>query len=404
MKQKTKLDIAVIGCGEFARAFISLFTAHPEVSRVRVCDKRPERAEAYAKQFGTDIIATFEDALADPHVNAVALFTQRHLHGPMAVAALRAGKHVYSAVPMASTPEECGAIIEAVKASGKVYMMGETCIYYPCAMFCKQEYEKGTFGKFVYGEAQYFHDLSHFPRDYREDRMYSAALPPFYYPTHSTAMLLWATGAHATRVTAFGYTDTEENTPFALRENAYDNTFSDEFSLMQLSNGGVARICECRRIGYKAPSSFISGFYGTKGSYQFSNAQHLVTSLTEKGVDLTDVSERVNPAEMETNRCCPDFRQRVANHAWQNDSHAPVQSSEVRRLPAAYADQRNGHMASHQFLIDDFCTAAASNTLPRVHAWLAARFTVPGLIAHESAKRGGVPLDIPDFGEPPESM
>ena len=61
---------------------------------------------------------------------------------------------------------------------------------------------------------------------------------------------------------------------------------------------------------------------------------------------------------------------------------------------------KNGHMASHQLLIDDFCTAAAAGKLPEVHAWLAARFTIPGLVAHESAKQGGVLLDIPDYGEP----
>ena len=403
MKQRTRLNIAVIGCGEFARSFVPLFLAHPDVDCLRVCDRIPERASAYAEKFGVDIIASFEDALHDPAVNAVALFTQRHLHGPMAVKALLAGKHVYSAVPMASTPDECKAIIDAVNSSHKIYMMGETCIYYPCAMYCKQEYERGTFGKFVYGEAQYFHDLSHFPKDYREDRRYSAALPPFFYPTHSTSMLLWATGAYATRVTAFGYRDTEENTPFAVGENAYDNEFSDEFSMMQLSNGGVARICECRRIGYKAPSSFISGFYGTQGSYQFNNAQHLVTRLTDVGVDLTDVSADVNPAAMTENRDAEDFMHRVANHTWQWNSHAPIQAEDVARLPAAYEGAANGHMASHQFLIDDFCCAAATDTLPRVHAWLSARFTIPGLIAHESAKLGGVPLDIPDYGDAPKT-
>ena len=61
----------------------------------------------------------------------------------------------------------------------------------------------------------------------------------------------------------------------------------------------------------------------------------------------------------------------------------------------------NGHMASHQFLIDDFCTAVYENKLPYVNAWRAARFTIPGLVAHESAKLGGVPLDIPDFGDAP---
>ena len=400
-----KLHIAVIGCGEFAQSFVPLFQAHPQVESVCVCDIIPEKAQAYAEKFGVPVCPSFEEALADPAIDTVAIFTQRHLHGPMVVKALYAGKHVYSAVPMATTPEECGEIIEAVKATGKCYMMGETCIYYPCSMYCKQAYERGDFGKFVYGESQYFHDLSHFPKNFIEDRP-NSALPPFFYPTHSTAMLRYAVGEHAVKVSAVGYRDTEENTPYAVGENPWDNEFSNEFSLMQLSGGGVARISECRRIGYKAPSSFISGFYGTGGSYQFSNAQHLVMKLTKAGVDLTDVSDQVNPYMMTEHKGEADFKQKVANHTWQWNGFSPVQDAEYARLPQSFKDipAKNGHMASHQLLIDDFCTAAADGKLPRVHAWLAARFTIPGLVAHESAKKGGVLLDIPDYGDPDPAL
>ena len=64
--------------------------------------------------------------------------------------------------------------------------------------------------------------------------------------------------------------------------------------------------------------------------------------------------------------------------------------------------EENGHMASHQLLIDDFCRAVSQHKLPKVHAWKAARFTIPGLMAHRSAQQGGVPVDIPDYGDVPE--
>ena len=200
--------------------------------------------------------------------------------------------------------------------------------------------------------------------------------------------------------------DKEENTPFAVGKNPWNNVFSNEFSMMHLSNGGFARVSECRRIGYKAPSSFVSGFYGTKASYQFNNAQHLVTRLTKKGVDIEDVSDYVNPAEMTKHKNDPDYKQNVANHTWQWCDFAPIQQKEADRLPDSYKEmpQTNGHMASHQLLIDDFCTCVAERKIPYVNAWRAARFTIPGLIAHESAKQGGVLLDIPDFGEAPEDV
>ena len=52
----------------------------------------------------------------------------------------------------------------------RTYMMGETCIYYPCSMYCRQENKKGTFGNFVYSESLYFHDLSHFPKAFVEEK------------------------------------------------------------------------------------------------------------------------------------------------------------------------------------------------------------------------------------------
>ena len=400
-----KINIAVVGCGKFAQNFVPLFQMHPAVEQVRVCDLVREKAENYCKLFNIELIESFEDILADKTINAVAVFTQRHTHGDLVVKALNAGKDVYSAVPMAISVEDCKNIIEAVKKTKQVYMMGETCVYYPSSMYCKEIHEKGGFGNFVYGEAQYFHDLSHFNDNFRADRRFSA-VPPFFYPTHSTAMILNATNSYALKVSAMGYTDKEENTPFAVGENHWDNVFSNEFALMQLSNGGVARISECRRIGYKAPSSFVSGFYGTKGSYQFNNAQHLVTHLTEKGVTLEDVSDYVNPVPMTENKNSENFKEDVANHIYQWDDFSPIQLKEAERLPETFKNNPkvNGHMATHQLLIDDFCKAVIERKLPYVNAWKAARYTIPGLIAHESAIKGGELLDIPDFGDAPEEL
>lgn len=399
-----KLRVCVIGCGDFAQCFVPLFKAHPYVEKVFVCDKIAERAKSYSEKFGVDIIDSFEEAISRDDIDSIALFVERHLHGPFVCAALKAGKHVYSAVPMASNVEECREIVELVKKTGLIYMMGETCIYYPCSMYCKREYEKGRFGNFVYGEAQYHHDLSHFPQRFRDDRP-ASAVPPFLYPTHSTAMLLHAVNDHVVKVSAVGYRDVEPDTPYKKGENPWDNEFSDEFSLMQLSKGGTIRINECRRIGYKAPSSYVSSFYGTKGAYQFSNAQHIVTNLCPGGVTLEDVSDEVNPRAMTEHKGDADFKEKVANHAWQGNDQSPMQDETVAarsHLTPEYMAVKSNHMNSHRLLIDDFCTAVYKNTLPPVNAWVAARFTIPGLVAHQSAMQGGVLLDVPDCGDAPE--
>ncbi|MBR4220911.1 MAG: Gfo/Idh/MocA family oxidoreductase [Victivallales bacterium] len=398
-----RLRIAFIGCGGFARNFVPLFKLHPLVEKVYVCDLVAEKAAEFSRVFGVESIASFEEVLKRRDIDSVAIFAQRHLHGPLVLKALSAGKNVYSAVPMASDIGECQAIVEKVKETGLTYMMGETCYYYPSSMFCRYRYEAGFFGKFVYGEAQYHHDISHFSAEFRADRR-AAGVPPFFYPTHSTAMLLAAAHSYCTRVVAFGYEDTEGDGIFEKGVNQWDNVFSNSYSLMKLANGGTARINECRRIGYKAPSSYVSSFYGTKGSYQFNNAQHIVTSLTEKGVDLEDVSDEVNPIEMTAHKGEPDFKLKVANHQWQWRDFSPVQESEYARLPESFKQNAsiNGHMASHQLLVDDFCTAVFYGRMPAVNAWQAARWTIPGLLAHQSALMDGKAMDVPDCGEAPK--
>ena len=78
-----KMTVAFIGCGGFARGFVPLFKAHPYVEKVYVCDIIPERAREYSEMFQVEIIDTFEHAIRMPEITAVAIFTQRHLHGPL---------------------------------------------------------------------------------------------------------------------------------------------------------------------------------------------------------------------------------------------------------------------------------------------------------------------------------
>lgn len=73
----------------------------------------------------------------------------------------------------------------------------------------------------------------------------------------------------------------------------------------------------------------------------------------------------------------------------------------VHRLPESFLRLHNGHMGSHQFLADDFVRAVTTRTLPPVNAWEAAKYCVPGLVAHQSALANGQAMDIPDLGEPP---
>jgi hypothetical protein len=61
----------------------------------------------------------------------------------------------------------------------------------------------------------------------------------------------------------------------------------------------------------------------------------------------------------------------------------------------------NGHLGSHQFMVDDFCKAVTTGKLPPLHAWAAAAHCIPGLVAHASAVKNGELMDVPYMGEAP---
>ena len=206
----------------------------------------------------------------------------------------------------------------------------------------------------------------------------------------------------------YGVKDTSGDPAFKPDGNEWGNEFVDQILLMRLANGGVARITEARGYGWAArPGSYISGFYGTKAGYEFSNAQHIFavkdpSCMNKERAILTDVSDYVNPADMVANKDLPDFKQQVANGAWQNDSKAAIQKKEYERIPKEFEGLENGHMASHQLMVDDFCKAVLSGEIPALNAWFAARTNIPGLVAIESAKQGGITLPVPDCGPAPQ--
>ena len=81
-----------------------------------------------------------------------------------------------------------------------------------------------------------------------------------------------------------------------------------------------------------------------------------------------------------------------------------MQTEAINRLPASYVTLISGHMAPHKMLIDDSCIVVHDRTLPLVNAWQAARYTIPGLVAHESALHGGELMRVPDLGDAPGTL
>lgn len=401
-----KIRIGIVGCGQFCQHFVPLFRAHPTVSYIALCDTFRERAEDFQKRFGADkIFDTFDEMVASDELNAIAIFAQRHIHGEMAIRALKAGKHVYSAVPMAIDVEEIREIVRLAEETGLTYSMGETGIYRPAAVFCRQGYREGKFGDLVYAEAQYHHDMSRlydvFKYTEKDAWRKMAGFPPFFYPTHSTSMVLSATRAHAVKVAAFGYEEKQDTDIFGEGQNYWDNPFSNSSMLLKMSDGSIVRISENRRVAWMIPETYISAFNGTRASYECSLLQHSLVRQEGTGVLYEDVSDLLNPTELTAHKDEDGFMQRAVSGEW-SGGEAPIQITS--RLPREFDGIGTGHAGTHKFMVDDFCQAVVTGKLSPTNAWQAARYNIPGLVAHQSAMLGGVTLDVPDLGDPPAGL
>jgi predicted dehydrogenase len=394
-------SIGIVGAGQFAGSFAKLFRLHPGVGAIHVTDLLPERAERLVAAEGlSGTVPSFEELLATD-VDAVALFTQRWTHGPLAVQALRAGKHVYSAVPMAVSQEETAAIIEAVKETGLTYMMGETSHYNPATVYARQKIADGGFGRLFYAEGDYVHDMDlGFYDAYRysggERWKETASYPPLLYPTHSIGGVLGAWQTYATSVSALGVPDERGDGVFDRDISQFGNDLSNATALFEVAGGGSFRTNEFRRVGY--PSHIRESrfrYFGTEGSFE----QLATVSFWQDKSGVQDVSEHLQavPTLSADDPSLADVSPALRD-AFVSGT-APVH--ERARLPREFAHAPNGHEGSHHFLADDFVTAVNEGSLPPVNAWVAARYTLPGVIAHESALRGGERLPVPDFGDAP---
>lgn len=397
-------SLGIVGAGQFAGQFAKLFQLHPGIGSVCIADTIPGRAEELAARFGLSAVSPSFEALLDSDVDAVAIFTQRWTHGPLVIDALKAGKHVYSAVPMAVSQDEIATIIDLVRDTGLTYMMGETSYYNPATVFAREKIESNEFGRIFYAEGDYVHDMDlGFYEAYQysggENWKSTASYPPLLYPTHSIGGVLGAWQTHATSVSAIGVTDDRGDGVFDREVSQFDNEFSNETALFEVDGGGSFRINEFRRVGY--PSYLRESrfrFFGTEASFE----QLATVSIWQDREGVHDVSEQfqvgstLSTGDASLEHVAPALRDAFISGT------APVHDRS--RLPKEFDHVPNGHEGSHHFLVDDFATAVNNRALPPVNAWVAARYALPGIVAHESALRGGLRLEIPDFGDAPQIL
>ncbi|MEO7922932.1 MAG: Gfo/Idh/MocA family oxidoreductase [Chitinophagaceae bacterium] len=161
--------IGIVGLGQRGSEAVERLGYIDGVEIVALCDKYPDRitraqkslekmdrpkAKEYSGEEGWKALCESND------IDLVYTPTPWHLHTPIAVLAMKNGKHAATEVPAAKTIDECWELVETSEKTKKHCMMLENCCYDFFEQLTLNMARQGMFGEIVHAEGAYIHDLS----------------------------------------------------------------------------------------------------------------------------------------------------------------------------------------------------------------------------------------------------
>lgn len=367
-----KIRMGIIG-GRFGADFH--FHEHPNCIVEAVSDLIPKRREHLMSVYQCNkSYESLEILLKDPKVEAVYIATGVPDHARHTIDSLKAGKHVLCAVPVAMTLEECDEVLTTVKKTGLTYMMAETSIWMQTMISAKEFYKTRAFGNLISAAAQYNHPGIESLAIVDGKRTWRYGFPPIHYITHCTSFLIGLTNERLTEVTCIGWGD---NDPIC-KDNVYDNPFWNGSAFFKTSNGISFRA----EVNWKGAlrRGERAEWHGDKMSLIMSHGVMSKTVLVKSGERLVKDSGGFSVAENHVE----EF---IAPEWWRTDM-----------LPKPL-QHNSGHDGSHTFITHEFIDAIINNRKPEVDIYQAIAFTSPGIVAHQSALKGGELLKIPSFDD-----
>ena len=145
------IRVGVIGYGYWGPNLVRNFAELPQARVAAVSDRRPERLALVERRYpGVRVTTDAASLIDDPTIDAVVIATPVHLHFELAVAALRAGKHVLVEKPFTSTSEQARRLIDEAAARRLVLMVDHTFVYTGAVRKMRELTQAGELGDIYY--------------------------------------------------------------------------------------------------------------------------------------------------------------------------------------------------------------------------------------------------------------
>jgi predicted dehydrogenase len=143
--------VGIIGYGYWGPNIVRNFWEATGSQVVAVSDRRAQRlAQMQARYPSIAVTADCNEVFADPSIDAVAIVTPVSTHFDLAIEALRAGKHVLVAKPLAASSEQAVQLIETAEERGRVLMVDHTFLYTGAVRKIKELIDSNGLGRLYY--------------------------------------------------------------------------------------------------------------------------------------------------------------------------------------------------------------------------------------------------------------
>lgn len=265
------LNVGVIGYGYWGPNLVRNFSELDEARVHTVADLNPKALETVAKRYpATKTTTDAMELIQDPEIDAVAIATPVATHFSLAMAALRAGKHVWLEKPMTETSLQARALVEEAEKRGLTLHIDHTFIYTGPVQKMRDLVQSGELGKSLYYDSTRV-NLGLFQRDVNVISDLAV---------HDFSILDFVFGEHPVAVSASGinhYPGTPENLAFITL--FYDSGFIAHVNVSWLAPVKVRNIL----IG------------GTEKMITFDELQPSEKlKIYDKGVSLTDDPKQIH--------------------------------------------------------------------------------------------------------------
>jgi predicted dehydrogenase len=350
--------IGLVGVGR-GSGYGRVFAHDPRCQIVACCDAKQESLARFQQELELPDGACFTsyDDFVALDLDVVFLGTPIPFHADQAVAALETAKHVLSEVTAASTVADCARIFEAVRRTGRRYMLAENCCYWPFVAQWQAWVRAGRIGEVFYAECEYVHDIRSLVYDpVTQTQRWRANRAPLHYCSHSLGPILEIMDDRIVR--AMGAGDGRRLLP----EGGVGG-IDIQVALFETGKGAIIKLLRSSVAPHK-PALHYYTLQGTRGYVESSRR-----GIPGPGT-LYAEAEMEGPQEIEVTTV---------------DASLPEEA------------RAGGHGTAEYALVQDFLAALERGDKPPLDESRAMDLTVPGLVAHESALSGGNWLDVPLF-------